>query len=158
MKRYIRMLHPSPQTGKVNTADYDDMDWTTTREPVSGSCDESGPSSRPIVPRLCVLDVCRSTAHLFVEPPPVGRKWPASLPHTSRRPWPLYTSVGISLCATPGGKLQLLVLSERERETRRKLLPKFKSKTESCLCSNHSECVICLVKKYPCELSSCQVD
>ena len=65
---------------------------------------------------VCVLQVA---ADLFGERPPALRKWPRSLPRTCRRPWPLYTSAGISLCATPGGKLQLLVLSQRKNKERR---------------------------------------
>lgn len=57
-----------------------------------------------------------AAADLFDELPPVVHKLPAPLPRTCRQPWPLYMSAGISLCAIPGGKLQLLVLSERDNK------------------------------------------
>lgn len=67
---------------------------------------------------LHVVDV---SADLSVELPPVARTWPHSLLRTCRQLWPLYTSAGISLCAIPGGKLQLPVLS-KETEKQKAVL------------------------------------
>lgn len=71
---------------------------------------------RPPVREVLLCFAVQVAADLFDEPPPVARTWPASLPRTCRRPWPLYTSAGISLCATPGGKLQLLALPEKRQK------------------------------------------
>lgn len=71
--------------------------------------------------QACVCVKYVRGADLFVELPPVAHKWPASLPRNCRQLWPLYMSAGISLCAIPGGKLQLPVLPEREREKKKAL-------------------------------------
>lgn len=65
---------------------------------------------------VCCRWVCATD--LFDEPPPVVHKWPGSLPRTCRQHWHRNTSAGISLYVIPGGKLQLLVLSKRERDNK----------------------------------------
>lgn len=55
---------------------------------------------------------------LFDEQPPVARKWLCFLLRICTRLWPPYNSAGISLYATPCGRLQRLVLSRKERKTK----------------------------------------
>ena len=104
------------------------------------------PHSFPIVNLLwqdlymCIVDVCvQVAADLFVERPPVAHKWPVSLPHICRQLWPLYTSAGIFLCAIPGGKPQLLVLSNKEHKKAVNTVHSQDTTDSLCFCSNHSE-------------------
>lgn len=88
---------------------------------------------------------CVWVVDLFDELPPAVYRWPASLPRICRQLWPLYTSAGIFLYVTPGGKLQLLVLLTQSDNGNKDIMLKTLTKVEEnlLLCTQNIE-IICM--------------
>lgn len=92
---------------------------------------------------------CVWVVDLFDELPPAVYRWPASLPRICRQLWPLYTSAGIFLYVTPGGKLQLLVLLTQSDNGNKDIMLKTLTKVEKiCHCTQNIGIILKLLSYF----------